>query len=59
MQKRAIEDRRVINLKKKPNSRAKTRRNEDVANIKAYYIVLGISIATLVITGILTFIWGV
>ena len=58
MIQRATDDRRVKKLKVDVNRRKIRRRKEDRANVKSYYAVLGLSCATLLVIGTISFIWG-
>ncbi len=59
MIQRATDDRRVKKVKVEDNQRKIRRRQEDIDNIKVYYFVLGLSISTLTIVGVLTLFLGV
>tara|TARA_Y100001960_G_scaffold73790_1_gene78503 strand:- start:141 stop:320 length:180 start_codon:yes stop_codon:yes gene_type:complete len=54
MIQRATDDRRVKKIKVAVDNRKTRRRQEDKDNIKAYYAVLGLSIGTFIIIGLLS-----
>lgn len=58
MIERTTEDRRVKSQSVEEDFRKIRRRKEDRANIRSYYLVLGLSISTLVFIGIISVIWG-
>lgn len=58
MIQRATDDRRVKKIKVAVDNRKTRRRQEDKDNIKAYYAVLGLSIGTFIIIGLLSFMKG-
>lgn len=58
MTQRATDDRRIKKIKVINDSRKTRRRQEDLDNIKAYYGVLGLSIFTFVLIGILSVVKG-
>lgn len=58
MTRRAIEDRRIKKIKVSKNSRTQKRRDEDLANIRSYYLVLGLSIGFFLFIAIISFVWG-
>ena len=59
MIQRATEDRRSKQINVNEDNRKTRRRKEDIDNIKVYYFVLGLSISTLTIVGVLTLFLGV
>jgi len=58
MIERVTEDRRSKKLDVEVDHREIRRREEDKANVKSYYGVLGLCIGTLLFTAIISFIWG-
>tara|TARA_Y100001960_G_C14280768_1_gene636739 strand:- start:33 stop:212 length:180 start_codon:yes stop_codon:yes gene_type:complete len=54
MKNRSTDDRRVKKIKVAVDNRKIRRRQEDKDNIKAYYAVLGLSIAIFIIIGLLS-----
>lgn len=58
MIQRVTDDRRAKKLKVENDRRKIKRRQEDVANVKAYYGVLGLSVLIFGFIGVISFIWG-
>ena len=56
MIQRAGEDRRFKKVKVKNNNRKKTRRKEDIDNVKAYYFMVSFMGCLLLTVGILSYI---
>lgn len=56
MIQRADDDRRIKKIKVKNNNRKKTRRKEDVDNVKAYYFMVSFMGCLLLTVGILSYI---
>jgi len=56
MKQRIDDDRRIKKVKVKNNNRKKTRRKEDVDNVKAYYFMVSFMGCLLLTVGILSYI---